>query len=356
MEEQKKINNITFFTAWKRWKDFKGRSCRKEYWLYLLSLLILNTLFFVILMILGVEDNLANFLLSLTGVVLFPVTCCLTMRRLHDIGLNGRWIILFYICPFILTLASNWITFFYEEDMLLELLFLSLLFLPTSLLLGFCDSQSGDNKYGANPKGVSGESRNMLQKIKSWPLPRVIGCTVGVVLLSGVLFGISFRAYAWFKAKAPQMEFELGCYYYQESKDASKKIENKKRNKIKAKAIKCWRKAAEQGHSEAQFLLGCCHYHGYGVDKDAAEAEKWWRKAAEQNHSEAQFLLGCCYFAGYGIARDVGEAEKWWSKAAEQNHAYAEEALKELPQKQHLSMQKQEKWALGLLWFRLAGF
>lgn len=335
-------SEISLFTAWKRWKDFKGRSCRKEYWFFLLSLLLLclcMALFSPLMMLItnsvwglliGIPFCLAGVAILLAFIYLqFP----LTVRRLHDIGLSGYW---YFLIIFVTIALQLWNLL--DTDAALAVTIIAGIWSFVQLVvLGFIDSQSGDNKYGANPKGVSGESRNMLQKIKSWPLPRVIGCTVGVVLLGGALFGISFRALAWFEAKAPQMEFELGCYYYKEHD--------------KVEAIKCWRKAAELGHSEAQILLGYCYYHGYGVDEDAAETEKWWRKAAEQNHSEAQFLLGCCYFAGYGIARDVGEAEKWWSKAAEQNHAYAEETLKELPQKQHLSMQKQEQWALDLLWF-----
>jgi TPR repeat protein len=52
------------------------------------------------------------------------------------------------------------------------------------------------------------------------------------------------------------------------------------------------------------------------VVKDATEAVKWYRKAAMQGHAEAQFNLGCCYANGQGAAKDIVEAYAWFSMAA----------------------------------------
>ena len=83
-------------------------------------------------------------------------------------------------------------------------------------------------------------------------------------------------------------------------------------------------KAAEQGHSGAQCVLGWCYAHGYGVAKDMSEAMKWWRKAADQGYAEAQCNLGLAYLNGEGVATDKAEAVKWWRKAVEQGHAIAQ--------------------------------
>jgi Sel1 repeat-containing protein len=48
--------------------------------------------------------------------------------------------------------------------------------------------------------------------------------------------------------------------------------------------VKKYRKAAEQGHAEAQYRLGSCYREGFGVQQDDAEATKWYRKAAEQGY------------------------------------------------------------------------
>ena len=52
------------------------------------------------------------------------------------------------------------------------------------------------------------------------------------------------------------------------------------------------RTIAVGGDAEAQFLLGFMYAKGRGVLEDDKEAVKWFRKAAEQGHAEAQFNLG----------------------------------------------------------------
>ena len=58
-----------------------------------------------------------------------------------------------------------------------------------------------------------------------------------------------------------------------------------------AEAADCFRKAADQGHVEAQFNLGICYEDGDGVEWSYTEAMKWYSKAATQGHEEAKYLL-----------------------------------------------------------------
>ena len=44
------------------------------------------------------------------------------------------------------------------------------------------------------------------------------------------------------------------------------------------------RSLAEQGDADAQFLLGFMYAYGKGVAQDFAKAVKWYRKAAEQGN------------------------------------------------------------------------
>lgn len=48
---------------------------------------------------------------------------------------------------------------------------------------------------------------------------------------------------------------------------------------------------ATRGEVQAQFILGRIYALGLATKKDANEAEKWYRKAAEQGHTRAQFRL-----------------------------------------------------------------
>ena len=55
--------------------------------------------------------------------------------------------------------------------------------------------------------------------------------------------------------------------------------------------MKWYRKAAEQGHANAQCNLGYCYKYGEGVETNKAEAVKWYRKAAEQGHDHGIFQI-----------------------------------------------------------------
>ena len=123
-------------------------------------------------------------------------------------------------------------------------------------------------------------------------------------------------------------------------------------------------RAAKQGHSRAQYVLGLRYARGEGIVKNMSEAAKWYykavgsrwgevqlvkeynwgltytnsggvfmcdaetvkrlRKTAEQGNAEAQYNLGVAYLNGDGIASDVSEAVKWYRKAAEQGYAKAQ--------------------------------
>ena len=69
---------------------------------------------------------------------------------------------------------------------------------------------------------------------------------------------------------------------------------------------------------------------GSPVTLDYEKAVSWFRKAADKGHSGAQYLLGVCYENGLGVKRDVKQAEYWYRKAAEQDDPAAQEALKNL--------------------------
>jgi len=53
-------------------------------------------------------------------------------------------------------------------------------------------------------------------------------------------------------------------------------------------------KLAERGDAGGQFELGMMLFYGEGVPQSAQEAAVWFRKAAEQGHAEAQAALVIC--------------------------------------------------------------
>lgn len=93
------------------------------------------------------------------------------------------------------------------------------------------------------------------------------------------------------------------------------------------KAVKWWRKAAEQGNAGAQHNLGVIHRDStYYIDieykhKDFVEAVRWFRQSAEKGHAESQTNLGAMYEHGKGVSQDYSTAVNWYRKAAKQDFA-----------------------------------
>jgi len=87
-------------------------------------------------------------------------------------------------------------------------------------------------------------------------------------------------------------------------------------------------RAGELGSVEAQYDLGALHATGdWAGPKDAAEARRWYRKAAEQGHGDAQSNLGAMLLDGEGGAIDEPEGLRWLEAAAAQDEP---EALRHL--------------------------
>lgn len=72
------------------------------------------------------------------------------------------------------------------------------------------------------------------------------------------------------------------------------------------------------------------YYKGDGVPADFSEAAEWFRKAAEQGHVQAEYNLGVMYRDGDGVERDLAEAAKWFLASAAQGNAQARGVLAEL--------------------------
>lgn len=83
-------------------------------------------------------------------------------------------------------------------------------------------------------------------------------------------------------------------------------------------------KAAENDHAEAQFQLGKLYYKGKGIARNYQNAAEWYHQAANQGHTDAQYELGLCYDAGEGVNHDPVKAVSWLHKAAAQGHAHAQ--------------------------------
>ena len=82
--------------------------------------------------------------------------------------------------------------------------------------------------------------------------------------------------------------------------------------------------AAEHGDAQAQYAYGYFLYEeGYlplEADKYFGRVLKWWTRAADQGHTEAQFMIGTFYQLGLGTPFNEPEALKWLKLAASKGH------------------------------------
>ena len=94
-----------------KYATFSGRARRSEYWWFVLVNAIIGCIPYV---------NV------LWGLIAFIPSLAVCVRRLHDTGRSGWWILLTFM-----PLVNLVIIYFY-----------------------ICDSQPGANQYGENPKGI----------------------------------------------------------------------------------------------------------------------------------------------------------------------------------------------------------
>ena len=130
----------------------------------------------------------------------------------------------------------------------------------------------------------------------------------GIAILFGIILSL------------PSVRYDTPEEMYQRGNTFSKKGNIKK-------TIRWYRKAAEQGHAEAQFNMGFYSIQGIGVDRDTIQAVEWYQKAAEKGHAEAQYILGDFYYNGVGVTPDTIQAVEWYRKAAEQGHTSAQHMM-----------------------------
>ena len=112
-----------YLGCWKKYAEFSGRARRKEFWMFVLFNFLVSIAVGIVDGILGTNGALGG-LYSLA--VLIP-SLAVAARRLHDTDRSGWWqlIALIPLIGFIV------------------------------LLVFLCsDSKPGENRFGANPKGM----------------------------------------------------------------------------------------------------------------------------------------------------------------------------------------------------------
>ena len=85
-------------------------------------------------------------------------------------------------------------------------------------------------------------------------------------------------------------------------------------------------KAADLGHTEAQYAMAVRYFNGTGVPQDYLHARYWCMKAAENGVDEARLLMARFYLEALGVERDEAEGVAWVAEAAVQKGKTARQA------------------------------
>lgn len=91
----------------------------------------------------------------------------------------------------------------------------------------------------------------------------------------------------------------------------------------RAEAAEWYRRAAAQGHREAELRLAQMLERAIGIPGDPAEARRLYAGAADDGIAVAQFNLAVMLEEGRGGMRDVEAAVTWYHAAAVQGHGRA---------------------------------
>lgn len=84
---------------------------------------------------------------------------------------------------------------------------------------------------------------------------------------------------------------------------------------------------AEDGNTNAMYVLSCTYKDGLGCPKNEAEGLRLLQQAAEENHRHAQHALGYCYEKGLGRTANAQQAVSWYRRAHDGGHTPATYSL-----------------------------
>lgn len=92
-------------------------------------------------------------------------------------------------------------------------------------------------------------------------------------------------------------------------------------------SLSWFRKAIANGNPEAMWRLGSNYMTGHGVPKDPVMAFDLYEQAAKLGNPRAQEFLASCYLTGIGTKQNDKQAYRWFSISASKGFAIAEYKL-----------------------------
>lgn len=164
-------------TCFKKYCVFKGRARRSEYWYWILFTFLVSLGISALQGLLAIpvliKDGSPEMMVTISsaisiafGVAVFLPTLGVNVRRLHDTGRSGWWVLLLYlieVAAIVFIFAGVGFDYFITntlpEEMNLTLISIGGIIMLFAIVLAIVmlvwlikDSTPGPNKYGPNPK------------------------------------------------------------------------------------------------------------------------------------------------------------------------------------------------------------
>jgi len=134
----------------KKYADFTGRARRKEYWMFVLLVIVCDIVATIIDRILGMSTMVAGVygpVMCLVALALFIPGLAVSVRRLHDTGRVGWWVLL----PIVPEIAAVALLYSGNLPMAGILGIVTLVAAIALLIFMVLPGTKGPNQYGPDP-------------------------------------------------------------------------------------------------------------------------------------------------------------------------------------------------------------
>jgi uncharacterized membrane protein YhaH (DUF805 family) len=137
----------------KKYAEFNGRSRRKEYWMYVLLLVVIAVVIGIIEGILGLAQTVGPYgpLSALFALATFIPSLAVGVRRLHDTDRSGWWLLIGYgpmLVAMLLPLLGM-----AGVGLAMIVMIIALVGFVVLLIFMVLEGTKGPNQYGPDPKG-----------------------------------------------------------------------------------------------------------------------------------------------------------------------------------------------------------
>lgn len=138
-----------------------GRARRSEFWWFTLFAMLLESL--IILFMLSTELSVIKIVGYVLSIILAYFYSGVNVRRFHDVGLSGWWILPYVVIGALLFFLRN-----SDYHMIFQTLqIIGCVYTVAILLVCVRDGEKTENKYGVSPKyAIMGDESEAIRKLK----------------------------------------------------------------------------------------------------------------------------------------------------------------------------------------------